>query len=259
MNTLSTDVPLDHVVFYAGHQLGELSAFVERLGFQLTPLGRHNSGSINRLAMLDGQYIELMGFEPGTPPTVRPEVQALPMGLNGVVAADRATRVRRSKADGFLPPVHLERPVQTPHAQGVASFTITNVSEPPPDARAFMCRHHTPHLVWCEAWQLHPNGAVSVAEVCIPTRDPGRLHAAVRRIFDIEGDSSAAAYDAAGTRVRIVSHGSRGSLTVRVRDMDKALNILQRSGLPHRRNEAGSVVVPLPQPYAVDLVFTAVP
>lgn len=163
----TTDVAVDHIVFYAGYELEALAGFLERIGFQLTPLGRHSSGSINRLAMLEGQYIELMAFAEGTPRTVRP--------------------------------------VDTPHAQGVASFTITTVREPAPDARTFMCRHHTPELVWQPAWQLHANGATRVSEVRLPTRDPHKLHAAVRTIFDIPGGLDAAAYDAAGTRVRVVA------------------------------------------------------
>lgn len=257
MNTVSTDVPVDHVVFYAGYELGELASFMERIGFQLTPLGRHSSGSINRLAMLEGQYIELMGFEPGTPRTVRPELQVLPLGLNGIVAADPAGRVRRTGAEGFNPPVHLERPVDTPHAKGLASFTITTVRDSAADARTFMCRHHTPHLVWHEAWQQHPNGATRVSEVRLPTRDPGKLRAAVRTIFDIPGDGDAQAIDAAGTCVRVVPQDERGVLTVRTRELRRVVDVLERAGVPHSAAEDGSVVVALPAPYAADVVFQA--
>jgi hypothetical protein len=257
MNTVFTDVPVDHVVLYAGYELDALASFLERIGFQLTPVGRHSSGSINRLAMLEGQYIELMGFEPGTPRTVRPELQVLPQGLNGIVAADPAGRTRRTGSDGFNPPVHLERPVDTPHAQGIASFTITTVRQSAPDARTFMCRHHTPQLVWHEAWQQHANGATRVSEVRIPTRDPRKLHAAVRTIFDITGDVDAAAYHAAGTCVRVGTHDERGLLAVRARDVGRVAEVLQEAGVPYSTGAQGSLKVALPPPYAVDIVFEA--
>jgi hypothetical protein len=254
MNTLSTDVGVDHVVFYAAHGLAELASFFERAGFQLTATGRHNSGSVNRLAMLAGQYIELMGFEPGTPATVRPEIQAMPIGLNGIVAADRAGRDRRYGNDAFLPAVHLERPVDTPQVKGTAAFTITNARDGAADVRTFMCRHHTPDLVWHTDWQVHPNGAVGVGEVRITTQHPRRVHDALRRIFDIEPGEDAAAYDAAGTRIEVLSAGERPTLVVRTRDMQAAQEVLRRSGVAHSR-QGPRVVVPLPAPYVADLVF----
>ena len=107
MTRASTDVAVDHVIFYAGQALDDLAEFFVRVGFQLTPLGRHNSGSVNRLAMLQGQYIELMGFEPGTHSSVRPQVQSMALGLNGIVAADVPVRRRRRAGDEFLPGVRL--------------------------------------------------------------------------------------------------------------------------------------------------------
>jgi hypothetical protein len=259
MNTIHTDVPVDHVIFFAGYGLAELASFFESVGFNLTPLGRHNSGSANRLAMLgDSKYIELMGFEPGTPKTVRPELQSLPLGLNGIVATDVAGRTRRCGSEGLNPSVHLERRVDTAHARGTASFTITTVREPIPDARTFMCRHHTPQLVWQEAWQSHANSAQVYVALQIATQHPQRLHRGLRTIFDIVGDAQADAYDLAGTLVQVVPAGERSSLTVRTSDLTRATGVLRASGIAHTAEEA-RVVVPLPEPYTADLIFTAAP
>lgn len=249
-------VPLDHVIFYAGYHVDELAAFFEQVGFTLTPPGRHNSGSINRLAMLEDQYLEIMGFAEGTPPTVRPELQAMPLGLNGIVAADRPDQPRRSPPEGFLPAVHLERPVSTPQAQGIASFAITNVRDPAPDVRVFLCRHHTPELVWQPHWQRHANAATAVTEVRIATRDPARLHAGLRKVFDIEGHEGATAYDAAGSRVHVLAPGERPSVTVRTADAAAAGRVVRACGVAHTA-QAGRIVVPLPQRFPCDLVFGA--
>jgi hypothetical protein len=257
-HTTRTAVPVDHVIFYAGFRLGELASWFERLGFTLTPLGRHNSGSVNRLAMLDGQYLELMGFEEGTPSTVRPELQAMPLGLNGIVAADQPQHVRTAAPEAFLPPVHLERPVATAEAQGVASFTITNVRRQAPDVRVFLCRHHTPELVWQPQWQQHANRAVAVTHLRISTQHPELLHGGLRTVFDIQGGGAAAAYDAAGTTVEVVPPGERSSVTVRTRDLASTMAILRAARVPYTL-EARRVVVALPEPYAADLIFAAAP
>ena len=55
-------LPIDHIIFYAGFNLPELAFFFERIGFTVTPLGKHATGSINRLVVLEGNYIELIGF-----------------------------------------------------------------------------------------------------------------------------------------------------------------------------------------------------
>ncbi len=256
MSHACTDVAVDHVIFYAGQALDDLADFFVRVGFQLTPLGRHNSGSVNRLAMLKGQYIELMGFEPGTPTSVRPEIQSMAPGLNGIVATDPAGRVRRRLADHSLPGVHLERPVDAPGVQGVASFTITRVPDGAPDVRTFMCRHHTPDLVWRDEWQLHANGALSLAGVWLATRHPRQLHESLQILFDVDGGADPTAYDAAGTLVGVVGEHQRASIVVRTQSIEPVTSLLRRAEVQHRQH-GRRVEVPLPQPYAADLVFEA--
>lgn len=253
---LRGEVPVDHVIFHAGQSLGELASFFERLGFTLTPLGRHSSGSVNRLAILGRTYLELVGFEPGTPATVRPEIQSLPLGLTGVAAADRQEHRRASSPDLFLPSRRLERPVDMPGVRGVAAFTNTEVRDPAPDVRVFLCRHHTPELVWHPAWQEHANTVTEVSEVAFRTRDPQALHRVLRTVFDIAGPHDAQAYDAAGTLLRVVPQGGHASLTLRTRDPEAARRIIAGAGIAHGI-APGGVTVTLPGPHATDLVFAA--
>lgn len=255
MNELAhTGVPVDHVIFYAGQALEELASFFERLGFTLTPLGRHSSGSVNRLAILEGQYLELVGFEPGTPPTVRPELQALPLGLTGLAAADRPEYARRTGREGLLPSRRLERPVDMPGLHGLAAFTNTEVREAAADVRVFLCRHHTPQLVWHADWQRHANGVLAVREACFATRDPQRLQAALRTVFDLEAAQDARAFDAQGTLVRIAAAGERAALTLRTGALEATVRMLAAAGVAHEAAQA-RVRVPLPAPYQADLVF----
>ncbi|MEJ8840265.1 VOC family protein [Ramlibacter sp. AN1133] len=250
-----SDVPLDHVIFYAGQALDALASIFERAGFTLTPLGRHSSGSVNRLAILERQYLELIGFEPGTPATVRPELQSLPLGLSGIALADREDRAGHSGSEAFMPSRRLERPVAMPGVQGLAAFTTTELRHPVPDVRVFLCRHHTPQLVWHPAWQRHANGALAASDMGLHTRDAPGLHAALRTVLDLDPAQEGTVYDAAGTRLRIAAAGERASITLRTHDLDAVRRVLAASGLPHAAGE-GRVSVPLPAPYAAEIVFT---
>ena len=56
---------LDHVVVNVRERMDDAAALYRRLGFALTPLGRHTLGSINHLAMFGTDYMELLGVPPG--------------------------------------------------------------------------------------------------------------------------------------------------------------------------------------------------
>jgi hypothetical protein len=237
--------------------MDDLFDFFERAGFFLTPLSRHSTGTANRLAMLNHQYIEIIGFLPGTPKDVRPEIQAMPVGLNGLAAADVPGSRRRTHSQGFAPPLLLERPVDTPDARGIAKFSITHVERPVPDARAFLCRHHTPELLWVTSWMQHRNMATSIDEVCIPTAHVPGFKTVMDAVFDVPDDAADAArpsYAAQGCTIHVVPSASRSLLAVRVCDLDQTLRVLRESGLPHTF-AAGQVTVPLPERFRADLAF----
>lgn len=253
-----SDVPVDHVIFYTGDGLDDLAVFFQAAGFNLTPLGRHDSGSVNRLAILDGQYIELMGFEPGTPITVRPELRTLAPGLNGIVAADRPGLRRNFDADRFKDPVSLTRPVTIAGAGGVARFSITALRDPVPDVRVFLCRHHTPGLVWQDHWKRHANGALDLKQISMATRHPLLLRKALQAAFNLKGDDEAGFFscEAARTRIEVLSSNTRSALAVRTADLESVIERVRRHNLHHVLLKKTELAIPLPAPYEADLIFT---
>lgn len=255
---VQSNVPVDHVVFYAGDGLEDLAVFFQATGFNLTPLGRHDSGSVNRLAILDGQYIELMGFESGTPVTVRPELRALAPDLNGIVAADRPELHRDFREGRFKDPVSLTRPVMIAGAERVARFSITALRDAVPDVRVFLCRHHTPELVWQDHWKQHPNGAIDLKQVSIATRHPLLLHKALQTAFDFAGDEKAGmpVCDAARTRIEVLASDLRSTLTVRTSNLASVLERARRHNLHHAILKEAGLMIHLPAPYKADLIFT---
>lgn len=250
-------LPIDHVIFYAGFDLPALAAFFERIGFTLTPLGRHAIGSINRLAILGDTYLELIGFEPGTPPSVRPDLQACQPGLNGIAfrgeprpqwPADRLAR--------FNPVFDLRRPVETDTVSGVARFRITTLRQVPKDFRLFLCDHLTPELVWHPPWMRHPNGVTGVAGVQVATQDPAAFRAALDTVANVSGQPlQEIALCEGGTEIRLAAPGASSVVTLASRDLEATARCLSGAGVAFVRGELGALLVDVPGLQSAQLMF----
>ena len=180
---------LDHVVVDVRDRMDDAAASFAALGFHLTPRGHHTLGSMNHLAMLATDYLELLGFGEGG--ASRPELAPFPVGLNGLVfkAAD-ADAVHAHAAGAGLPilPVQsFSRPVELEGARSDARFRTTRL-DPAKVAmgRVYFCEHLTPELVWRPEFQSHPNGARGVARVIVATGDPRRTASLFRALFGPE-------------------------------------------------------------------------
>jgi hypothetical protein len=78
------DPALDHAVVNVRDQMDRAVEIYRRLGFHMTERGYHTLGSINHLAVLEHDYIELIGFEPNAA-NVRTDILRYPCGLNALV------------------------------------------------------------------------------------------------------------------------------------------------------------------------------
>ncbi|TCZ58590.1 VOC family protein [Roseicella aquatilis] len=186
---------LDHLVIDVCDRMAAGAARLAALGFQLTPLGRHSLGSANHLAVLEGDYIELLGTDvPGG--ALRPDIAAYPVGLNGLVFrtedAGALSAALVSRGVPALPAQSFHRPVDLPDgARDEARFRTVRLDRAAAmDGRIYWCEHLTPEHVWRPEWQAHPNGALSVARVLVSARDPERQAAMFRRMF---GEAAVAA------------------------------------------------------------------
>jgi len=65
--SVDNDNAFDHLVIITRACLSDFVRIFEQSGFKLTPLAKHNLGSINRLIVLDSTYIELLGWESDKP------------------------------------------------------------------------------------------------------------------------------------------------------------------------------------------------
>jgi hypothetical protein len=181
---------LDHVVVNARDNLADAAACYRRLGFQLTPLGRHTVGSMNHLAVFAADYLELVGFAAGSA-AARGDLLRSPAGLDGLVfATEDADAVHDAMASAGVATGEvgdLSRPVELASGTADARFRIVRLTpEAAPYGRVYFCQHLTRSLVWRDEWRHHPNGVVGVARAVIAAVDPDATAALYRRMFGDE-------------------------------------------------------------------------
>lgn len=168
---------LDHVVVNVRDQMED--AFVKycRLGFSLTPLGRHTLGSINHLAVFGTDYLELLGLPQGS--TARTELSDGPLGLSGIALgthdADGVQAALAAAGAPVLPPLAFSRPVELPGGARDASFRVVRLAREGAVGRFFFCGHLTRDVVWRDEWRRHPNGVLGIAGIVIAAERPDTL------------------------------------------------------------------------------------
>jgi Glyoxalase-like domain len=115
----------DHIVITARDKIFPVAQRLANLGFQLTPMAKHNLGSCNQLVMLSNAYVEVLGWEEGTVPQ-RKEIADLPMGLDALVyrtyyATECYEKLQKSGFD-VNPVQKLSRPAQVDGEEKLAQF-----------------------------------------------------------------------------------------------------------------------------------------
>jgi glyoxalase-like protein len=272
---------LDHVVVNVRDRIDAGLETYRRLGFTMTPRGYHTLGSMNHLAILGNEYLELIAAAPGE--TRRAEILAAPVGLNGLVfGTDDSAAVYAALHEAGVPvepPVEFSRPVELSGGARDATFrTVRLATGVAPAGRVYFCHHFTRDLVWRDEWRHHANGAIAVARAVIVARDPSVLGALFARMFGedavrrvgtgcslavglsqfavMTGDALGAEYgDAAPV------HDGRddymAALTFRTRSLQRAAAALAAGQIKSVRREPDRIVVPATEAFGVTLEFRA--
>ncbi|MBI1774421.1 MAG: VOC family protein [Proteobacteria bacterium] len=197
---------IDHVVILA-QSLEAARKTYQRLGFTLTPLGRHSKlDTVNHCVMLqEANYFELLSV--AKPQPLNADFAAILEEREGLAALalkteDARASVRKLEAAGLgpKPAVDFGRPVELPPGRALgggnphplptspavrkdARFTVVHLDGAmTPGGRAFLCQHHTRDLVWLPEYLEHANGALGLAQITLVAADPeaaGRAYGAV--------------------------------------------------------------------------------
>lgn len=182
---------IDHLVL-AVRDLDRARAFYESLGFTLTPRAFHPWGTANHLVQLDGCFLELLGIADAAkiPPHAPGEFSfgahnrdflARREGMSMLVFQSHDARRDRDEfaAAGLqtYAPFDFGREAKLPDG-GTArvAFSLAYVTDPRmPDCVFFSCQQHAPKYFWKREYQVHANGARTIAEVVMAAPDPPAL------------------------------------------------------------------------------------
>lgn len=265
---------IDHTLVGVA-DLEEARAVWTRLGFTLSPRGRHIGwGTANYCIMFADDYVELLGILDPSQFTngLDQFLAARGEGLLGLAwrSLDAAASAEAFAALGIQAegPKDLKRILELPEGEVLPAFRLVFPDpEAVPGLANFLCHHLTRDLVWNPALTRHANGALGLAEVTVATAEAARFAPAYRHLF---GDA-AVSLDGAGLTVQVgggarlrfrlaergdpVAEGSVG-FTVRVADLAATEAFLEAAGLAPCR--VGSIVEVSPAvATGVRLVFAA--
>ncbi len=259
---------IDHVLV-AVADLDRARLAWERLGFTLTPRGRHlQQGTGNYCVMFARDYIELLG------------VVDAAQGAGGLAFATRSAAAtaaelqRRGIAAGA--PRDLARQLELPEGTVLPRFKL--VSLPPeatPGLSAFVCEQLTPDLVRRPAWLVHANCAAGLRGVTvlveatetlrlpyetlfgagvITTDDVLTVHAGPHRLTFVTPDDFTALYPEAAIDVDRALP-SIAAVTLTSRDLARTADHLTQWHVAHEALADGTVLVPPGEASGTLLVF----
>ena len=162
----------------------------ERLGFTLTPRGRHlQQGTGNYCIMFPQDYIELLGVvDPAQGTGALGDFLQNAEGPRGLafatVSGDEtaAELARRGLHPGA--PRDLARQLELPEGTALPRFKLVSLpAAETPGLSAFVCQHLTPELVRRQAWLAHANGAVGLSGVTVMVDNTDGLADAYGKLF----------------------------------------------------------------------------
>jgi catechol 2,3-dioxygenase-like lactoylglutathione lyase family enzyme len=182
---------IDHLVL-AVRDLDKARAFYEALGFTLTPRAQHPWGTANHLVQLNGCFLEILGIaDTAKIPPHAPGTFSFGAHNRGFLAAREgmsmlvfqshdAPRDQVEFAAAGLhtyAPFDFGRDAKLPDG-GIArvAFSLAFVTDPRmPESAFFTCQQHAPKFFWKREYQVHANGARTIAEVVMVAPDPPAL------------------------------------------------------------------------------------
>ncbi|MDP6343405.1 MAG: VOC family protein, partial [Alphaproteobacteria bacterium] len=178
-------------VLIAAADLEHSAQVWRRLGFTLTPYGRHiGKPTANYCIMFPNDYVELLGIVDEAAPFARHDrlVRQRGDGLlaSALAPSDAEAALEAVRAAGLEPsPLRdLHRKVERP--DGPADLYFKNFDVDPgatPDFRMFFCAHLTPDEMRHPDWLEHANGVIGLRGYCVASANPGALAEAYGKLF----------------------------------------------------------------------------
>ncbi len=179
---------IDHVIHLV-RDLDAAATTYEKLGFLVSSRNKHPFGTHNRIAQLDGCYIEIL--EVAEPEKI--EGQGSPVsfahfhrdflakngeGLSGLVLGSSDAQADKAAFDkagfGGFPVFDFGRMGKRPDgSEAELAFSLAFLREPQsPDVMTFVAHHKRPENFWFRELQAHPNGANRISAAVFTAESP---------------------------------------------------------------------------------------
>jgi catechol 2,3-dioxygenase-like lactoylglutathione lyase family enzyme len=253
-----------------------------RLGFTLTPRGRHPQwGTGNYCMMFPSGYLELIGVIDADEYARNESRRARRRAGHGLsamaLATDDADAAKAElDAHGIVTdgPKDLSRQLELESGTVEPRFHLLHLPEgASPALPLFLCRHLTPELVRRPDWLLHDNGARAIASVAVPCDDPPATLAAYERLLGpgaVTMTDEMVVLRIGGASIVLVRPHDMETLfpdvlpeegpkpavvTLKVADLDKTAVVLAAGRVPFGR-ESRAISVAAEDATGVALVFT---
>ncbi len=205
-----TDLTLDHVLI-AVRDLDAAKDTFERLGFKVTPEGRHpGRGTSNRLVVFGGEYLELIAVHDPEGDLFRPNLPSFLDEREGLFifamgTSDVYERTKSVRAAGVLitDPVKGSRQA----ADGSTAYSWTQAEIDPdamPGSQTFFIQHdHTIGERYNDPPDPtnHPNGVIGVVSLSLAVADANAAAQRWKGVFGMEETSDGGSGHAACVRL----------------------------------------------------------
>jgi hypothetical protein len=272
---------IDHVVI-AVEDLEHSRMAWTRLGFNLTPRGRHlQQSTANYCIMFPRDYLELIGSVDGA--QGMGDVAAFlgkgegPKGLAFATPSLESALAELTRA-GLHPgePRDLTRQLELPRGAVLLRFKLATLrGDETPGLDVFICQHLTPHLVRQPDWLAHPNGAAGLEGivVLVGATEPVRqayerlfgaavnttdevvtVHLGAQRVLFVTPDDFSALYPEAASGVTLEAPAI-AALRLKSRDLALTADWLTQWQVAHEEAADGTLLVPPEEANGTLLMF----
>jgi Glyoxalase-like domain len=185
---------IDHVII-AVRDLEDARTGWSRLGFTLTPRGRHmGQGTANHCVMFENDFLELLGIvDPADNVERLAAFLARREGARNIAfaPAGSAEDARSALLERGLHPSELAalgRRMELAEGPVIPRFGLIGwaAEDTPGLPESFVCAHLTPELMRRPDWLIHPNGANGLRGVHVLVEHTAPLLPAYDRLFGIQ-------------------------------------------------------------------------
>lgn len=277
---------IDHAIIGV-HDLEKAKDAYRRLGFTVTPRGRHVGwGTANYCMMFGSDYLELLGlvdpsaFTNGLDEFLKGGEGGLGIAFKTEDAAQ--AQVMLQEAGLTKESVRrLGRVLETEDGEVELSFDNLHLNpDATPGLRSFLCQHLQPEVMRRPEWLSHPNGAVGMASITVVVPNVALVIDAYTRLFGesavIPTDQVIAVHTGSGVMMfsspgdvyalhpeleedKIREEPSLVAVQISVDDIDKTARVLEAGGVPFESEANGDIVVEPDQACGVLLEFSRSP